>query len=207
MTARTGIGVQYPGEDFSILVDNPLPGIRRFVKLTSVTSLTAPELKRLHAAYADGVFRFFWASTGRVCDAEDLVQEFFVKLARHGAGVLLATNERAWIFATARNLAIDWHRREARLAVSSYEEGPHQLEFKDTNEDPDAAYLARELSAALARLPEEQRTAAQMRLWENLSLQEIAEIQNVPLQTAASRIRYALKALRTQLQSLYSEFQ
>ena len=74
-------------------------------------------------------------------------------------------------------------------------------------DDPDAAFLARELSAALARLPEDQRTTAQLRLWENLSLQQIADIQQVPLQTAASRLRYALQRLRTLLQPLYSEYQ
>jgi len=172
-----------------------------------VTSLTAPELKRLHAAYADGLFRYFWASTGRVCDAEDLVQEFFVKLARNGEAVKKAQCEKAWLFAVARNLAVDWHRRHTRRAEVPAEEDLALLEYGGSSDDPDAAFLARELSAALARLPEDQRTAAQLRLWENLSLQEIADIQQVPLQTAASRIRYALQSLRSFLQPLYSELQ
>ena len=172
-----------------------------------MTPLTAPELKRLHAAHADGLFRYFWASTGRVCDAEDLVQEFFVRLARSGGGLRTAQCEKAWLFTTARNLAIDWHRRHYRRAEVPAEEDLALLEYGGTSDDPDAAFLARELTAALARLPEEQRTAAQLRLWEDLSLQEIADIQQVPLQTAASRIRYALQSLRISLQPLYSELQ
>lgn len=173
-----------------------------------MTTLTAPELTRLHAAHADGLFRYFWASTGRVCEAEDLVQEFFVKLARTGAAVRHADCEKAWLFTAARHLAIDWHRRHHRRAeVPADDDDLALLEYHGSTADPDSAFLARELAAALARLPEDQRTAAQLRLWENLSLQQIADIQSVPLQTAASRLRYALQRLRVLLQPLYSELQ
>lgn len=171
-------------------------------------TLSAAELTRLHAAHADGLFRYFWAATGRVCEAEDLVQEFFVKLARSGAAVLRAENERAFLFTAARNLATDHHRRRQRRAeVPADDDDLALLEYHGPTDDPDSAYLARALAAALARLPEDQRTAAQLRLWENLSLQQIADIQAVPVQTAASRLRYALQRLRTLLQPLYSELQ
>ncbi len=170
-----------------------------------MTSLTPAELTRLHTAHADGLFRYFWAAAGSVADAEDLVQEFFVKLARTGAGVRGARCERAWLYTVARHLAADWHRRRVRRAEVPAEEALALLEYGGPQDDPDAAALARELAAALASLPAEQRTAAQLRLWEGLSLQDIAEVQGVPLQTAASRLRYALQRLRTLLQPLYSE--
>ena len=172
-----------------------------------MTTLTAPELTRLHTAHADGLFRYFWSATGRVCEAEDLVQEFFVKLARTGAAIRQVDCERAWLFSAARNFATDWHRRQVRRAEVPAGDDLALLAYGGAADDPDAAFLARELSAALARLPEDQRTTAQLRLWENLSLQQIADIQQVPLQTAASRLRYALQRLRTLLQPLYSEYQ
>ena len=167
--------------------------------------LTTAELHRLHATYADGLFRYFWAAAGRVCEAEDLVQEFFVKLARSGAALREAGCEKAWLFASARNFAADWHRRCQRRGEVVLEEEVALLEYGGAADDPDAAFLARELAAALAKLPEEQRTAAQLRFWEDLSLQQIADIQDVPLQTVASRLRYALQRLRVLLQPLYSE--
>lgn len=181
--------------------------MRRWCIHSIVTALTPSELTRLHAAYADGLFRYFWAAAGSVADAEDLVQEFFVKLARTGAAVRAVSCERAWLFRVARHLVTDWHRRRTRRAEVPGEEALALLEYGAAGDDPDAAALAREMAAALAQLPPEQRTAAQLRLWEGLSLAEIAEIQAVPLQTAASRLRYALQRLRTLLQPLYSELQ
>lgn len=74
--------------------------------------LTLPELERLHALYADGVFRFFCMNTGSRHEAEDLVQGFFVKLARNAARCADPATERGWIFTAARNLAHDWRRKK-----------------------------------------------------------------------------------------------
>ncbi len=167
-------------------------------------SLTALDLQRLHTAYADGVFRYFWTATGHVTDAEDLVQEFFVKLATHGRAILTAQIERAWIFTVARKLTLDWHRRHQRRPQCDASADPTDL-ILTTTEDPDAALLGNELLLALASLPPDQRVVAELRLWEGLSLREIAESQSIPLQTVASRLRYALDKLRSKLQHLYSE--
>lgn len=167
-------------------------------------SLTATDLQRLHTAYADGVFRYFWAATGQAADAEDLVQEFFVKLATQGLSVLTAQNERAWIFTVARNLTLDWHRRHQRRPQCDASADPTDLTLTSA-EDPDAGLMGNELLLALASLPLDQRTVAELRLWEGLTLREIAESQSIPLQTVASRLRYALERLRARLQHLYSE--
>lgn len=173
---------------------------------SSMPPLTLPELERLHALYADGVYRFLCLSTGSRQEAEDLVQEFYVKLARNGARCHDPATERGWIFTAARNLAMDWHRRKARRpAPAALEDIP--LEPACAGADPDAAFLGREMLTALGSLPDDQREAAALRLWEGLSLQEIAEIQQVPLQTVASRLRYATARLRERLKSLYSEIQ
>lgn len=72
-------------------------------------------------------------------------------------------------------------------------------------EDPDAAALERRIARALAMLPDEQRVAVHLHLWEGLTFREIAEIQEVPLPTVTSRYRYGITALRATLQPLYSE--
>jgi RNA polymerase sigma-70 factor (ECF subfamily) len=67
------------------------------------------------------------------------------------------------------------------------------------------AELARRLTHALAILPLEQRSVAQLKLWDGLTFEEIAEVQGIPLNTAASRYRYALEKLRSELRPLYDE--
>jgi len=56
------------------------------------------------------------------------------------------------------------------------------------------------LQRALSELPEEQRAVVVMRIWDGLTLQEAAEATGVPLNTAASRYRYAIEKLRERLQ-------
>jgi RNA polymerase sigma-70 factor (ECF subfamily) len=72
-------------------------------------------------------------------------------------------------------------------------------------DDPDQAEMAKRLTQALAGLPLEQRSVAQLKLWDGLTFEEIAEVQGIPLNTAASRYRYALEKLRSELRPLYDE--
>jgi RNA polymerase sigma-70 factor (ECF subfamily) len=73
--------------------------------------------------------------------------------------------------------------------------------------DPDALALARCFAQAMKSLPAEQRTIVQLKLWDGLTFEEIAEAQKIPLNTAASRYRYGLDKLRTLLRPIYEELQ
>jgi RNA polymerase sigma-70 factor (ECF subfamily) len=58
---------------------------------------------------------------------------------------------------------------------------------------------------AASELPPEQRSIAEMKLWQGLTFEQIAGAQQIPLNTAASRYRYALEKLRSELRPLYDE--
>ena len=161
-------------------------------------------LQRIHSACAAGVYRYLCTLTLDPHAAEDLLQEVFVKLARNGTGLEAAASPEAWVFRTAHHAAIDWRRRHAvreRAAVRLAEPADCFL----LPDDPDAAAMQRELTAALALLPVEQRDTVHLHLWEDLTFREIGEIHGIPAATAASRYRYGITALRTALKSFYSE--
>ncbi len=165
---------------------------------------TRESLLQLHTACAAGVFRFLWTLTQDAHAAEDLLQEVFVKLARDGSGLAAAESAQAWVFKIARHAALDWRRRNAVRERAA----AHLREFADVfvpPDDPDAAAMQRELTAALAALPEEQRAAVHLHLREGLTFREIGEINDIPTSTAASRYRYGIAALRSSLQPLYAE--
>jgi RNA polymerase sigma-70 factor (ECF subfamily) len=65
--------------------------------------------------------------------------------------------------------------------------------------------LAERFAEAMRSLPEEQCTVMQLKLWDGLTFEEIAEAQGIPLNTAASRHRYGMEKLRTLLRPLYEE--
>lgn len=153
-------------------------------------------LSRLHADHAVSVYRFAWSVTKDEGLAQEVVQELFLKLARDADVVTTARSERAVIFTMARNLSLDALRRRTReeKALESWElELPGRFE-------PAADHEA--LIAALAELPEEQRSVVHLHVWEKMSFREIGELLALPNQTVASRYRYALEKLRAHKHTL-----
>ncbi len=156
---------------------------------------TEATLTRLHAEHALNAYRFAWSVTKDEMMARDVVQELFLKLARDADAITKARSERAVIFTMVRNLALDALRRRAReeKALEAWEQEPTWFE-------PAADHEA--LTAALAMLPEEQRSVVHLHVWEEMSFREIGELLALPTQTIASRYRYALEKLRTQKHTL-----
>ncbi len=173
----------------------------RPVRETACHMPAAPTLPELYDAHAAGLFHYFNSFTGGEADAKDLLQELFIKLARQAIPHGIA-NMRAWLLRLAHHQAIDWLRKH-QVRRRAEEAAPPEM-FA-VHEDPDQAELAKRLTAALALLPLEQRSVAQLKLWDGLTFEEIAEVQGIPLNTAASRYRYALEKLRSELRPLYDE--
>ena len=130
-----------------------------------------------------------WSASG--ADAEDAMQAGFLKFWRTRAK---ARDEVAYLYACVRGAAMDLGRserrrdvREARASAGTEESG---FELAAERAEREAA-----VEAALRELPADQREVVVMRLWGELSFAQIAEALGVPLQTAASRYRYAIRRL------------
>lgn len=166
-------------------------------------SMNDTELEQLYDTQACGLFHYFVSLTRSESDARDLLQEMFIKLA--ASGMDQVTNEKAWLWRMAHNLALDWWRRHRTR--QDYEQRAEREQLKRFQEvaDPDAGDLVRWMNAAVSALPEEQRTVLQLKLFEDLTFEQVAEVQGIPLNTAASRYRYALDKIRTVLRPIYEE--
>lgn len=164
----------------------------------------APTLPELYDAHATALFHYLASFTDSEADAKDMLQELFIKLGRQPPPDGIA-HMRAWLLRLAHHQAIDWLRRhQARRRAEQQQQSP--VEHFAPQDDPDQAELANHLNRALACLPIEQRSVAQLKLWDGLTLEEISTVQGIPLNTAASRYRYALEKLRHELRPLYDEF-
>jgi RNA polymerase sigma-70 factor (ECF subfamily) len=159
------------------------------------------ELERIYDAHASGLFHYLVTFTKTETEARDLLQELFIKLAR-GAEMRC---EKAFLYRLAHNLAIDWLRRQGARRESEERLLRELNVARQPVADPDTALLARSFTDAMKELPDDQRTVVQLKLWEGLTFEEIAEAQGIPLNTAASRYRYALDKLRTLLRPIYEE--
>lgn len=162
------------------------------------------ELERLYDAHSAGLFHYLVTFTKAEADARDLLQEVFIRLARLDTTTSME-NEKAFVFRLAHNIAIDWLRRR-KVRRDSEERLLKELAGGvQRAPDPDTTVLAQHFATAMESLPDEQRTIAQLKLWDGLTFEEIAQAQNIPLNTAASRYRYALDKLRTLLRPIYEE--
>ena len=127
-------------------------------------------------------------------DAEDVVQDAFVRFWRRNHNI----DNRALLYATVRSIALDLLRRDSRRARREFDavsetEQSIQPKFDAADETQQA------LAAAVDRLPNEQREVLVMKIWNELTFAEIASVLGISQNTAASRYRYALGALKKDL--------
>jgi RNA polymerase sigma-70 factor (ECF subfamily) len=125
-------------------------------------------------------------------EAEDLVQETMLQAWRNFSQFEPGTNCKAWLFTIMLNLATRRRQRERPESDLS------ELELH-AHDDPDQAAQAREVLAAVDRLPAEQRLVLMLATVEGFTLQEVAQMLDVPPGTANSRLGRARAALRESL--------
>ena len=134
--------------------------------------------------------------TRSLADAEDVVQEAFVRFWRHQRG--LPGEPMALLVTSVRRAAFDRARREGRRAAReerAMAEAP--TAFFETPFDGDERRIA--IEEALQRIPPEQREVLVLKIWGELTFGQIATELELSPNTAASRYRYALAALRQEL--------
>jgi len=138
-------------------------------------------------------------------DAEDLVQETYLKALRSFASFQPGTNFRAWIFKILRNTFLSSCsklERRMTVAMDSEEDGP---ELAVDTETPETILINRFNSQLVQRaiddLPVHYRETLLLCEVEEMSYQEIAEILAIPMGTVMSRLARARKAVRESLLS------
>lgn len=153
------------------------------------------------------LFRLYWPLAFRAANyitrdaaaAEDIAQEAFLAAVRKIDSFDRSRPFGPWFKRVVANRAIDWTRARQLRAKNA---DPSELDAAREGESfpPSDGQLPDEISAAIARLPLDQRTAIVLRHLLDYSPGEIAELLGVPRGTVNSRLRRGLDALRDQLE-------
>ena len=165
--------------------------------------------------YGKGLFNFIRRKVPTEADAEDILQDVWCQLSNiDDKDEILQL--RGWLFKVARNKIIDKGRKKAEQLIDDLvDEGEEDgINFADIllpdDNDPESVYLRElfwdELFAALDELPEKQKQVFVWNELEDKTLQQIADESGEILKTIISRKGYAVKYLRSRLQTLYDEF-
>jgi len=144
-----------------------------------------------------------WLS-GNTGDAEDLVQETYLKALRGYASFQPGTNFRAWIFRILRNTFLTSRAGLAATRTLALEDEDEQA-APATLDTPESILLGKvdrqAIQAALEKLPVHFREVLLLCDAEEMSYQEISETLSIPMGTVMSRIYRARRALREALQA------
>jgi RNA polymerase sigma-70 factor, ECF subfamily len=161
--------------------------------------------KELAMPLFDQLYNFAHWLTQNRDEAEDLVQETYVKALKGFSSFQLGTNFRAWMYRILRNTFLTSRtglRATSTVPLDSDEDGP---ELAVENETPETTLLKRSDSElvqnAINGLPVLYREILLLCEVEEMSYQEIAETLSVPIGTVMSRLSRARKTLREGLRA------
>jgi RNA polymerase sigma-70 factor (ECF subfamily) len=158
--------------------------------------------------HADLLYNYALRMTNNAADADDLVQETFLKAFRFWDKYEKGTNIRAWLFRIMKNSYINRYRRESKEPDTvDYEEVQNfyntirdvASESSDLQESSFGQLLDDDIATAIAALPEDFRTVVILCDIESLTYEEIAEFLAVPLGTVRSRLHRGRSLLRDKL--------
>jgi RNA polymerase sigma-70 factor (ECF subfamily) len=152
------------------------------------------------------IYALAYRVIGREEEARDVAQETFLRAFRALPGFRGQAKFSSWLYRFTLNLCRDWLRRERRAPMIQPPEdadlfemaaasGPSEsIETLVTRQD-----LARRVEVAMARLPEEQRTAIVLKEYHGMTFQEIADLLGCPLSTVKTRLYQGLTVLRREM--------
>lgn len=160
--------------------------------------------------HADALYGFALRMSRRPREAEDLVQETYMRAWRYFEQFESGTNIRAWLFRILRNVYINQyrHRRHSPdLVLESTLEAPlDALARRDAGAPPDdpetqavAASVDPRIEAAIGDLPEDYRAVVLLHLASELPYRDVARVLDIPIGTVMSRLHRARKLLQARL--------
>jgi RNA polymerase sigma-70 factor, ECF subfamily len=153
----------------------------------------------LYDACADRVHHYLVVRLGSTADADDVLQETFVCLARTRKRLATVENLVAYVFATARNEAIRLLQRQAREGRRRTDASMDVLFLEAPGDDLLGIETAEWAAASMARLSHDLREIVELKIYADLTFREISKVTGLPQGTVATRYRTALEKMRSQM--------
>lgn len=163
--------------------------------------------------HADALYNFAFHLTYNESDANDLVQDTFMKAYRFLDSFHQGTNAKAWLFKILKNAFINEYRRKKKEPnkvdyedIVAYQDGDddNSSSYYDLREDIFDQMMGDEITIALNKLPIDFKTVILLCDIEGFSYEEIAKIIDIPIGTVRSRLHRARNMLKESLKN-YAE--
>lgn len=201
-------------EKIEAFSDEELSAVEQHSQEKQSNKLTRSEIERQMdfkneaMIHIDALYNYAVRMTGDPEDANDLVQETYMKAYRFFDSFEKGTNCKAWLFRILKNSYINRYRKESKepdkVDYDDIKEFYHTVKHSslDSNDMQEKWYgelLDDEISRALDSLPEDFREVVQLCDIEGFTYEEIANMVDCPIGTVRSRLHRGRKILREKL--------
>jgi len=160
--------------------------------------------------YKDALFNFTYRYLASSQEAEDVVQETFLRIFRNRFAYRQIAKFSTWIYTIAGNLAkTELRKRKRRQLVYTSDMGYDDKEYEiedtqaNTERDVDSVLTEKLIQDAIAKLPDRFRKVILLVDVQELSYEEVSKILRVPLGTVKSRVNRARLKLQGMLQDVF----
>ena len=155
-----------------------------------------PDFDELVERHSGELFAYMWRMLCDAHDAEDCLQETFLRAFRSYGRVRAGTNYRAWLYKIATNAArSQWKRRERSETHTTDLDPDRQADEMSVADRVERRALLAAVMRAVEELPDQQRTALVMRKYQELSYAEIAVALECTEAAARANVYQAVKKL------------
>lgn len=162
----------------------------------------AQAFKSLYQRYRTSLYNYLVRQCGNKTTADELFQDSWTSLIKARETYRESARFSTYLYRIAHNKLIDHYRRNSKVALDSYEE--HNIE--PTTHSPEDTVIAQQqhdkFIQILEQLPEAQREVFLLKEETGLNLEDIARITGSQLEAIKSRLRYAVKRLKTGMEEL-----
>lgn len=157
------------------------------------------QVQAWYVQYGPALVAHLCSMLGERGSAEDVLQQVFLKLLK-GNMEVPGNAAKPYLFRAVRNAALNLMQQNSRDV--SFEASEERTEAAEQwfEAPAELGYWSAKLENAIRGLPAEQSEIVVMRIWGEMTLEEIASVTNVSINTVASRYRYAISKLRELLQ-------
>ena len=182
-------------QDYSVISDKDL--------VKAIKSNDRNAFDELYSRYVGDLVGFIYNKLHDLEESKDIVQEIFVFLWAERDNFLEINSVSNYLYRIAVNKSLNIFRRQ-KITQNYIESLAHFLEENSTNQEEGQLEVQREheLSKALHLLPIKMRTIFELRYYEGLSNEQVAQRLSISTHTVSTQMKRALKSIRNQMSIL-----
>lgn len=155
------------------------------------------EFEKIITEFQDQLFRFAFFRTGSLADSQDIVQDVFVNIFKNEKHLSTINNVKHYLFRSISNACTDYHRKKKNHFESIEKLNDSKiLQENDASQHLLMTEEFQRIEKILQNVPDEQAETIRLRVLDNLSFIEIAQLLVQPVTTVKSRFKYGIDKLK-----------